>query len=83
MRVSRSPGAGLFHFDFPLNSNKNSKWVTVASKLVSHNVSGLRFILSGQIYAITKPFWNSDIANSLNRSPYECQFFVPKQNFPP
>ena len=52
----RSPGVGLFHFDFLPNFQENSKRVTVASKLVSRNVAGLLFIVSGQIYAITKPF---------------------------
>ena len=83
MRVFRSPGVGLFHFDFLLNFQENSKRVTVASKLVPHNVSGLLFMLSGQIYAITKPFWDSDMAKSLNRSPYERRFFMPNHTSRP
>ena len=82
-RVFRSPGVGLFHFDFLLNFNENSKRVAVASKLVSRNVAGLLFMLSGQIYAITKQFSNSNIAKSLNRSPYERHFFIPNHTFPP
>ena len=58
--LSAALGSDRFTFDFLPNSNENSKRVTVASKLVSRNVAGLLFILSGQIYAITKTFSNSD-----------------------
>ena len=75
-----APGAGPFHFDFLLNSTENSKRVTVASKLVSRSVSGLLFILSGQIYAITLPFRDSDIAKSLNGRSYERRFLrIPRR----
>jgi hypothetical protein len=50
----------LLLFDFLPNFHENSKRVTAASKLVSRNVPGLLFIVSGQIHAITKTFSNSD-----------------------
>ena len=50
-------------------SRKNSKPVTVASKLASRSVAGFLFILSERICTITKPFRETDRANSPTRRP--------------